>query len=87
MITDYYSNFIISSTINFDYININNYKQPVVLFYDVLYANKMLLKKYNHRVPRTWDELIEISKFIICNEKLMNNTNIIGYNGEFTGIN
>ncbi|KAG4085823.1 periplasmic binding protein-like II [Neocallimastix lanati (nom. inval.)] len=57
---------------------------PVVLFYDVLYANKMLLKKYNHRVPRTWDELIEISKFIIYNEKLMNNTNIIGYNGEFT---
>jgi len=37
-------------------------------------------------VPKTWDELIETSKYIINEEKrLYNNTELIGYNGLFPG--
>jgi len=53
--------------------------------YTVLYSNKFLLEKYNKRVPKTWDELIETSKYIIGKEKELNNTDLIAYNGVFDG--
>jgi len=43
------------------------------------------LNKYNKDVPKTWDELIETSKYIMNEEKKINNTNLLGYNGGFNG--
>ncbi|ORX84281.1 periplasmic binding protein-like II [Anaeromyces robustus] len=57
---------------------------PISLAYTVLYSNRVLLSKYNKKIPKTWDELLETSKFILNEEKKLNNTNIIGYNGLFT---
>ncbi|ORX82376.1 periplasmic binding protein-like II [Anaeromyces robustus] len=54
---------------------------PSTLSYNALYANEILLDKYNKRIPKTWDELIETSKEILEKEKLLNNTEIVGYNG------
>ena len=51
----------------------------------MLYSNKFLLEKYNKRVPKTWDELIETSKYIIGKERELNNTTTIAYNGVFDG--
>ncbi|ORX64251.1 periplasmic binding protein-like II [Anaeromyces robustus] len=46
----------------------------------VLYYNEELLRNYNKSVPKTWDELIETSKFIMEQEKTTNNSEIISYN-------
>jgi len=48
---------------------------------DAFYANKKLLTTYNKRVPKTWDELIETSKYILQEEKKKNNTDLVAYNG------
>lgn len=53
-------------------------------FYSVLFSNKKLLKQYNKPVPKTWDELIKTSKYILKQERRYNNnTELIGYNGAF----
>jgi len=41
------------------------------------------LNKYKKNIPKTWDELMETSKYIINEEKRLNNTSIVGYNGGF----
>jgi len=51
-----------------------------------LYSNRELLKKYNLKPPKTWDQLIKASKYILEEEKKLNNTDLIGYNGLFDGI-
>jgi len=44
----------------------------------------MLLSKYEKEIPKTWDELIETSKYIFDVEKNnFNNTNLITFNGLF----
>jgi len=44
------------------------------------------LQKYNKNVPKTWDELIETAKYILEQERKINiNSQLIGYNGLFTG--
>jgi len=48
----------------------------------LLYSNTKLLKKYNKRIPKTWDELIETSKYIMERE---NDPELIAYNGLFDG--
>jgi len=53
---------------------------------DVLFSNTMLLNKYNRKVPETWDQLLETAKYIKEEEKKLNNTEIIGYNGLFSGL-
>eukprot|EP00833_Pecoramyces_ruminatium_P008823 jgi/Orpsp1_1/1182855/evm.model.c7180000082928.1 len=40
------------------------------------------LNKYNKTSPETWDELLETVKYIMKEEKKLNNTDIIGYKGE-----
>jgi len=55
------------------------------MYYSVFYSNKKLLNIYNKRIPKLWDELIETSKYILRKEK-EKGSNIIGYNGLFTGI-
>ncbi|ORX85071.1 hypothetical protein BCR32DRAFT_242069 [Anaeromyces robustus] len=48
-----------------------------------LYYNKNYLKKYNQQVPKTWNDLLNVGKFILNEEKNLNNTKLIGYNGFF----
>jgi len=55
---------------------------PLFLYVCVLFSNQDLLSKYNKNVPETWDELINISRYIYEEEKKLNNT-IIRYNGLF----
>jgi len=58
----------------------------MTLSYSVLYYNYELLKKYNKRPPKTWNELIETGKFILSEERKLNiNTNLRVYNGQFDG--
>jgi len=54
---------------------------PILIDIGSLYSNKILLSKYNKRPPKTWDELIETSKYILEEEKKIGNTDLIGYNG------
>lgn len=54
--------------------------------YDVLYANKALLNKYNKRIPKTWDELLITAKYIIEEERKIGNTELLAYNGLFSSI-
>ncbi|ORX87618.1 periplasmic binding protein-like II, partial [Anaeromyces robustus] len=56
---------------------------PARINYSVLYSNKYLLSKYNKNIPKTWDELISTSKEILNEEKKLNNTDLISYNGLF----
>jgi len=51
--------------------------------YTILYSNEKLLNKYNKSIPKTWNELLTTAKYILEEEKKLNNTNIIGYNGLF----
>jgi len=57
---------------------------PISLSYNALFSNKDLLNKYKKRIPRTWKELIDTSKYIIEKEKQLNNTQLIAYNGLFS---
>eukprot|EP00833_Pecoramyces_ruminatium_P013528 jgi/Orpsp1_1/1187560/evm.model.d7180000058609.1 len=58
---------------------------PITIGYNILYANKELLTKYDKRIPKTWNELIETSKIIMEGES-KNNINLIAYNGLFDGF-
>jgi len=42
----------------------------------------MLLSKYNQKVPKTWDELIDTCKYI---QEKENDPELICYNGLFNG--
>jgi len=52
----------------------------------VLYSNLEYLKKYNMTIPTTWDELLKTGKYILNQERLNNNYELIGYNGFFSSI-
>jgi len=56
---------------------------PIFLLYTGFYYNKPLLKKYNKRAPKTWDEMIETGKYILSEERKKNNTDLTGFNGLF----
>jgi len=55
---------------------------PITLSYNGLYSNKKLLEKHGKDIPKTWQELIDTSKYILEQEK--NNTELIAYNGLFS---
>jgi len=59
---------------------------PVYLSITTLFSNQELLKRYNKSVPKTWDELMETSKYIYDEEQKRNNT-IIRYNGLINDYN
>jgi len=48
-----------------------------------MYTNMFLIKKYGKLAPTTWNELIETGKYIMEQEKLNGNTDLIAYNGLF----
>jgi len=52
----------------------------------MLYSNSVLLKKYKRKIPETWDEFLDTSKYILKKEKELNNTNLMIYNGLYNGI-
>ncbi|ORX85085.1 hypothetical protein BCR32DRAFT_265919 [Anaeromyces robustus] len=56
---------------------------PIIVDVNVLYYNQDYLKQYNQSVPRIWDDLIKVGRYILDEEKKINNTNLIGYNGLF----
>jgi len=52
-----------------------------------LYSNRMLLNKYDKKVPKTWDELIDTARYILKKEKEENpDVDLIGYNGQANSI-
>jgi len=53
---------------------------PVDVNLSTLFSNRELLEKYNKDVPKTWDELMSTGRYIVEEEKKLNNTVII-YNG------
>jgi len=53
---------------------------PFYLYVSALFSNTKLLAKYDKRIPKTWDELMETSKIIYDEEKKLNHT-IVRYNG------
>jgi len=55
---------------------------PMFMTYEVLYSNTTILDKYNKPIPKTWDELIDICKYILEKEK-DTNPELICYNGLF----
>ncbi|ORX80271.1 periplasmic binding protein-like II [Anaeromyces robustus] len=60
------------------------YGLPLYLRFPVLYYNKELLNEYNVKVPTTWDELLNSTKYILDEEKKKNETtNLVGYDGFF----
>ena len=57
--------------------------QPV--FKQYIWGGDSLKKKYNKDVPKTWNDIMEIGKYILEEERKLNNTDLIGYNGLFSG--
>ncbi|KAG4090277.1 hypothetical protein H8356DRAFT_1279713 [Neocallimastix lanati (nom. inval.)] len=58
---------------------------PLFIKFMILYSNNYYLEKYNKKIPKTWDKLLEIGQDIIEQEKINNNnTNLYGYNGLFS---
>ncbi|OUM66703.1 hypothetical protein PIROE2DRAFT_6018 [Piromyces sp. E2] len=55
---------------------------PLLLKYTVLYSNINLLKKYDEKIPKTWDQMLKTAKHILHEEYKFGN-NIVGYNGYF----
>ncbi|ORY81696.1 hypothetical protein LY90DRAFT_500086 [Neocallimastix californiae] len=56
---------------------------PITIDYTVLYCNEYYLNKYKKEIPKTWDELINTGKYILNEEKKLNNSDFIAYNGFF----
>ncbi|ORX58641.1 periplasmic binding protein-like II [Piromyces finnis] len=77
---DHISNYVSSAVADLCIDNDRWIGLPIHVGYDVIYANMNLLQKYNKDVPKTWDELIEIGKYIKEKE---NDDNLIIYNGLF----
>ncbi|OUM69934.1 hypothetical protein PIROE2DRAFT_2134, partial [Piromyces sp. E2] len=55
--------------------------EPLYLGYTTLYANENFLNKYNKTIPKTWNELLSTSKYILESERKLNNTEFMAYNG------
>jgi len=53
------------------------------MYVSTLFSNQILLDKYGKTAPKTWKELMDISKYIIEEEKKNNVTDILRFNGLF----
>jgi len=53
----------------------STYALPLYIEYNMLYSNQDLLNKYNLDIPKTWDELFDIAKLIVTEEKNLINEN------------
>jgi len=61
----------------------STYALPLYIEYNMLYSNQDLLNKYNLDIPKTWDELFDIAKLIVTEEKNLINE-VIGYTADMT---
>jgi len=50
----------------------------------MLFSNQDLLDKYEKSIPKTWDDLINIAKFIMT-EELNSGNEVFGYSADMTG--
>ncbi|KAL6600107.1 periplasmic binding protein-like II [Neocallimastix sp. 'constans'] len=57
---------------------------PIKTDVTVLYYNDKYLNKYNKTVPKTWDDLLDTSRYILNEERKQNNDDFIAYNGLFS---
>ncbi|ORY41493.1 periplasmic binding protein-like II [Neocallimastix californiae] len=57
---------------------------PINIDVTFLYYNDAYLNKYKKPVPKTWEELLKIGKYIQDQEKNNNNTDFLAYNGLFS---
>ncbi len=55
------------------------------MYVSTLYSNQDLLTKHEKRIPKTWEELMETSKYIADEELKRNNKTYIRYNGLIKG--
>jgi len=51
---------------------------PFQIGFSALYYNNKYFTKYKIPAPKTWEELIKTSKYIIQEEKKLNNIDIFG---------
>ncbi|OUM63564.1 hypothetical protein PIROE2DRAFT_9844, partial [Piromyces sp. E2] len=59
---------------------------PITLSASVLYYNKFYMDKYKKKPPKTWNELLETSKYILNEERKNNNQiELKAFNGLFNG--
>ncbi|ORX75704.1 periplasmic binding protein-like II [Anaeromyces robustus] len=65
------------------YLNNKLVGLPVSLDISVIYANLSILNKYNKRIPTTWNEFLNTTKYIKEQEKELNNNEPVLYNGLF----
>ncbi|ORX42187.1 periplasmic binding protein-like II [Piromyces finnis] len=56
---------------------------PLLLKYTILYSNKILLNKYDEKIPKTWDQMLATGKRILEEERKNNNYDLIGFNGYY----
>ncbi|ORX78901.1 periplasmic binding protein-like II [Anaeromyces robustus] len=54
---------------------------PINRIYSVLYSNIKLLEEYDKRIPKTWEELLDTTNYIVEEEKKKNNTSLLGLAG------
>ncbi|KAL6590477.1 periplasmic binding protein-like II [Neocallimastix californiae] len=59
---------------------------PMTIDCTLLYYNQEYLDKYNKELPKTWDDLIETGQYILNEEKKLNNTDFVPYNGLFSEL-
>ena len=45
----------------------------MILIISVFFSNKNYLQKYNRPIPKTWDQLIETTEYILDEEKKKGN--------------
>jgi len=79
-IIDEFDKSIISQTSYYDNTIVG---LPISLTYNGFFSNKYLLKKYNLEPPKTWNDLIVTSKYILDFEE---DPELIGYNGLFFDV-
>ncbi|KAL6613112.1 periplasmic binding protein-like II [Neocallimastix californiae] len=75
-----YSNGIVNDTY---IINKNMIALPLYIEYSMLFSNQDLLDKYEKSIPKTWDDLINIAKFIMT-EELNSGNEVFGYSADMT---
>ncbi|OUM61739.1 hypothetical protein PIROE2DRAFT_12196, partial [Piromyces sp. E2] len=56
---------------------------PITIDFAVLYSNRFYLNKYNKTIPKTWNDLLETSKYIKEREDKDGKKDFMFYNGLF----
>jgi len=60
---------------------------PLLIYYSLLFSNNIYLQRYNMEVPRTWDQLIDTTSYILSEEQKRGNKDLTGYTALFPDNN